>query len=72
MKAHQPAVARSVFEDRKTMDIYIRILLLGDPKEKILKPYQGNNRLDSGIQVEIEGWLANLPYPKLAFTEQPS
>jgi hypothetical protein len=70
MNAHQPAVAWSVFEDQKTMDICIRILLLGDPKEKILKPYRANNLLDSGIEVEIEGWLANLPYPKLAFAEQ--
>jgi hypothetical protein len=64
MNVNQPDVEWSVFEDQQTMQINIHVLLPGDTQQKILKPHQANNLMDSGIQVEIESWLANLCYPK--------
>ena len=66
MNAHQPVVAWSVFEDQKTIDISIHVLLPGNPQQRVLKGQQVNNILDSGIEAEIRGWLANLPYPNSA------
>ena len=66
MAAHQPAVAWSVFEDGKTKDISIHVMLSGHPQRKLLKGQQTSNISDSGITTDVKDWLANLPYPQTA------
>jgi hypothetical protein len=71
MYSNRPDVAWSVVEDSQTMDIIIDILLLNDLEQKVLKTHQANNIMESGMQVEIESWLASLYYPKSGVAKQP-